>query len=163
LNRVHEALGEFAEAARLNPTYPWPHFQMGKVLLMQGRDPEAVKELSEALRLEPDNVQFLAYTARVLAADENPQVRDGQTALRYAARANSLADGPQLVVLDALGMACAETGDFTNAQAIAQTALEFATAAKMNNLEPLRQRLEHYQNHQPWRESFLFTNAPVKP
>jgi hypothetical protein len=59
-------------------------------------------------------------------------------------------------------MACAETGDFTNAQEVTQRAIDLATAAKMKKLEPLQQRLEFYKNHRPWRESFLSTNTPVK-
>ena len=65
-------------------------------------------------------------------------------------------------MLDVLGMACAETGDFTNAQTCAQNALDLATAAKMKDLADIQQRLQLYKNHQPWRESFLFTNLPAK-
>jgi cytochrome c-type biogenesis protein CcmH/NrfG len=135
---------------------------MGKVLLKQGRDAEAVGRLREALQIDPDNFQILAYTAQVLAADENPQIRDGKTALVYAIKANVLSDSTMPFVLDALGMAFAETGDFTNAQTCAQNALDLATAAQMKNTEQLRQRLELYKNRQPWRESFRFTNAPAK-
>jgi hypothetical protein len=66
------------------------------------------------------------------------------------------------MVFDILGMALAATGDFTNAQTCAQNALDVAAAAQMKNLGPLKSRLALYQNHQPWRESFLATNAPVK-
>ena len=162
LGRFDEAMNEFAEAARLDPGYPWSYFQMGRTLLGQGRDAGAIDEFRTALRIDPNNFQILAYVTCVLAADEKPEVRDGQTALMYAARANVLSDGTQPYVLDALGMACAETGDFTNAQEVAQRALDLATAAKMKKLEPLQQRLELYKNHQPWRESFLFTNTPGK-
>ena len=98
----------------------------------------------------------------MLAADENPQIRDGKTALVLAVKAKVLTDGAQPSALDALGMACAETGDFTNALEVTQRAFDLATAAKMKKLEPLQQRLELYKNHQPWRESFLSTNTPVK-
>ena len=155
-------MNEFTNAARLDPTYPWPHFEMGKALLKQGRDAEAMDQFHEALRIDPDNFQILAYTAHVLAADENPEIRDGKTALVLAAKANALTGGAQPFVLDALGMAFAETGDFTNALDVAQNALDLATAAKMKNLEAIQQRLQLYKNHQPWRESFLFTNAPAK-
>jgi hypothetical protein len=79
-----------------------------------------------------------------------------------AATANALTGGAQPFVLDALGMACAETGDFTNALEVTQRAMDLATAAKMSKLEPLQQRLQLYKNHQPWRESFLATNTPAK-
>ena len=120
-----------------------------------------IDQFSAALRIEPENFQILAYIAHVLAAIENPDVRDGKTALVLAAKANALTGGAQPAVLDALGMACAETGDFTNALDVTQRAFELATAAKLKNLEPLQQRLQLYQHHQPWRESFRTTNAPA--
>jgi len=162
LGRFDEALRQFKEAARLDPTYPWAHLEIGKVRLEQGRDAEAIDELRAALRIDPDNFQILAYTAHVLAADENPQIRDGRTALVLAVKAKVLTGEAQPYVLDALGMACAETGDYTNALEVTQRALDLAKAAKMKKLEPLQQRLELYKNHQPWRESFLATNAPTK-
>jgi tetratricopeptide (TPR) repeat protein len=162
LGRFDEAMGQFTEAVRLDPNYPAAHFDLGKLLLKQGRDAGAIDEFRAALRLDPDNFQILAYTAHVLAAHENPQIRDGKTALVLAIKAKVLTDGAQPFVLDALGMACAETGDFTNAQEITQRAMDLATAAQMKKLEPLQQRLQFYKNHQPWRESFLATNPPVK-
>ncbi|MGA3284306.1 MAG: tetratricopeptide repeat protein, partial [Verrucomicrobiota bacterium] len=131
LGRFSEAMDEFTNAAQLDPTYPWPHFEMGKTLLKQGRDAGAIDQFREALRINPDNFQILAYTAHVLAAAEDPQIRDGKTALVLAAKANALAGGAQPLVLDALGMACAETGDFTNALDATQKALDLATAAKI--------------------------------
>jgi tetratricopeptide (TPR) repeat protein len=162
LGRFDEALGQFAEAARLDPTYSWAHFQMGKVLLNQDRDAAAIGQFREALRLNPENYQILTYIAHVLAADENPGVRDGKTALALATKANVLTAGTQPLTLDALGMAFAETGDFTNAIEATQKAFDIATAAQMKKLEPLEQRLQLYKNHQPWRESFLATNAPAE-
>ena len=162
LGRFDEAMSQFKEAARLDSTYPWAHLEIGKMRLKQGCDAEAIDEFREALRIDPNNFQILAYTAHVLAADENPQIRDGKTALVLAIKAKVLTDGAQPYVLDALGMACAETGDFTNALEVTQRAIDLATAAKIKKLEPLQQRLELYKNHQPWRESFLATNTPVK-
>jgi protein O-mannosyl-transferase len=163
LGRFDEALRQFKEAARLDPAYPWAYLEIGKLRLKQGRDAEAIDEFRAALRIDPDNFQILAYTAHVLAADENPQIRDGRTALVLAIKAKLLTGETQPYVLDALGMACAETGDFTNALEEAQRALDLATAAKMKKLEPLQQRLELYKNHQPWRESFLATNLATNP
>ena len=159
LGEFSEATNEFAIAARLDAEYPWPHFETANVLLKTGRDAEAIGELRAALRIDPDNYQILTFTAHVLAADENSTVRDGTTALALALKANAHTGGGQPLVFDALGMAFAETGDFTNAIICAQNALDLATAAKLKKIEPIRQRLELYKNHQPWRESFLATNA----
>jgi Flp pilus assembly protein TadD len=161
LGRFDEAMNQFAEAARLAPTYPWPYFQMGNALLGQGRDAEAIAKFREALRIDPHNYQILAQVARVLAADEKPDVRDGQAALTYAIKANVLSDGTQPFVLDALGIACAEAGRFDDAQEVVKRAIKIAAAADMQkDVTAMQQRLRLYQNHQPWRESFLSTNAP---
>jgi tetratricopeptide (TPR) repeat protein len=162
LGKFDAATNEFAVAAQLDLENPWPHFETAKVLLKTGRDPEAVDELRAALRIAPDNFQILTFAAHVLAADENAALRDGATALTLAIKANVLTDGSQPLVLDALGMACAETGRFDDACEVTQKALTIATAAQMKKLEPLRQRLELYQNKQPWRESFRATNAPAE-
>ena len=154
---------QFAAAAQLDPAYPWAPFEAGKLYLKQGRDADAVSRFQEALRLAPDNFEILTLTARVLAADENPRVRDGKAAFALAARANALACGTRPLVLDALAMAYAEAGQFDDAQQAVQSALDLARAAQMTNDGPFLLRLELYKNRQPWRESFAATNAPARP
>jgi tetratricopeptide (TPR) repeat protein len=162
LGRFDEAMNAFTNAAQLDPVSPWPHFQMARVLLQQGRDAEAIAKLHEALRLDPDNISILAYTAHVLAANENPEFRDGKAAFAFATRANDLSGGTQPQALDALGMAEAELGRFAEAQAVTQKAFDLAHLAKMKNFEQLQQRLQLYQNRQPWRESFRATNPALE-
>jgi protein O-mannosyl-transferase len=161
LGKYGAALRELSVAEQLNPNYAAPHIETAKVFLRQGRDAEATGELRTALQLEPDNFEVLAYTAHILAANEDAAARDGRTALMLAVKANDLTGHTQPMVFDAMGMACAELGDFTNAQACAQNALDLATALQMQGLDALRQRLELYKNHRPWRESFRDTNAPA--
>jgi len=162
LGQTETALKEYAEAIRLDPASAAPHAGTAKVFFLQGHDAEAVDQLRAALRLEPDNIEILAAAAHYLAANENAAARDGRSALALAAKANALAGANQPIYFDVLGMACAEIGDFTNALACAQSALDLANAAQLKNTGQIRQRLELYKNHQPWRESFRATNAPEK-
>jgi tetratricopeptide (TPR) repeat protein len=162
LGKPDEALVEFAQAARLDPHYVAPYLGSSKALLLLGRDGEAISQLQTALRIDPDNFEILAYTAHVLAANEGPGIRDGQTALALALRSNKLSGGIQPMVLDILAMAYAETGDFTNAVTCAQNAVELASQANLKSTEAIRQRLELYKHGQPWRESFAATNLPAK-
>ena len=151
------ATNEFSRAMRLSPADPSPLVEWGKALLQQGRDAEALNELHRALQLDPDNFQTLAFTAHVLAADEHPAVRDGSSALAFAQKASALTGGAQPLVEDVLGMAQAETGQFSDAQNTVSNAIQLATAAGMKpeTIAGMQKRLELYQKHQPWRESFL--------
>ena len=162
LNRFDEALKEFSEAGKLNPNLAAPHLEAAKILFKTGRDAEGLGEFHAALQIEPDNYQTLATTAHYLAANENAAARDGKGALVLALKANDLSGHVQPMVFDILGMALAENGDFTNAVICAQSALDLANAAQMQNTGQLQTRLELYKNKQPWRESFRATNAPVK-
>ena len=101
---------------------------MAKIYLQQNRDTNALAELRAALRIDPNNIEILTFTAQVLAASENPATRDGRIAFTLAAKANLLTSGRRPPVLDVLGMACAELGKFDEAQMSAQSALEVANA-----------------------------------
>jgi len=159
LGRFDEAMEHYAEAARLDPADWRAPYLRGKALLKQGRDMEAIPYFRQAMQIEPDNLQVLIYLAQVLASDENPKVRDGHTAFVLASKANALTGGAQPAMLDALGMACAELGHFDDAQKAAQEALNLTKASGMtNDAAVVQQRLQLYQNHQPFRQSF--TNAP---
>ena len=163
LQRFDEAAQYFRHAAELRPADARPHYELGKSLLKQGRDAAAIEEFRTALQRDPENIQILAFTARVLAANENAAGRDGRAALDFAARANDLTGGGLPMVLDALGMAYAENGNFTNAQACAQSVLDLAAQASMKDTGAVQLRLDLYKIQRPWRESFRATNGPVKP
>jgi len=97
----------------------------------------------------------LIYTARVLAADENPKARNGAEALACAIKATSLAGAAQPVVLDTLAMAFAEAGRFDEALKNEQQAIDLDRAnGQKEDAATMQQRLSLYQKHQPWRESF---------
>ncbi len=159
LGRFDEAMKHYAEAAQLDPADWHAPYLMGKALLKQARDAEAIPYFRNALTLNPNNLPMLVFLAQVLASDENPQVRDGQTAFALASKANALTGGVQPVMLDTLAMAYAELGHFAAAQNAAQEALKLDTAYNAtNDLPDIRQRIELYKNHQPFRQSFLATN-----
>ena len=159
LGRFDEAMEHYAAAAQLDPAGWRAPYLTGKALLKQGRDREAIPYFRQALKIDPDNLQVLIYLAQVLASDENPNVRDGRAALALASTANALTGGTQPAMLDVLAMACAEQGHFDDAQKAAQEALDLTKASGMTNAAAVvQQRLQLYQNHQPFRRSF--TNAP---
>jgi tetratricopeptide (TPR) repeat protein len=162
LGNPDAAFKEFAEAERLDAHFALPHIETAKVLFQQGKDTKAVDELWVAARIDPYNPDVLSAVAHYLAANQNAAARDGPNALALALKADELTHSRQSSVFDILGMAFAETGDFSNAVTSAQNALDLAVTAKLKNTESILQRLELYKSHQAWRESFNTTNAPVK-
>jgi tetratricopeptide (TPR) repeat protein len=161
LGQVDEALDQYAEAARLASDDPRPYYLMGKARLRQGQSAEAIARFRDALRRDPNDVQTLAYLARVLAADENSSVRNGPEAVAVAQRANELTGGEQAFLLDTLAMAYAEAGRFNDATATIQKAIDLATAAgDKEAVVDMQPRLRAFQAGKPYRENF--TNVPIR-
>lgn len=163
MGRFDEAMREYTEAARLTPEDPRPYYLMGKASLHHGQSSEAIKHFRDALQLEPNNFETMTWLARVLAADENSDMRNATEAVSLAERANELTGGEQPFVLDTLAMAYAEAGRFPDAQAVGQKAIDLATAAgSQKTLPEMQQRLQLYQTGKPYREDFRQSPTPSK-
>jgi tetratricopeptide (TPR) repeat protein len=155
LNQFDEALEQFSQAAQLDADDAEPRFQAGKTLLKLGRDTAAMPYFLEALKMDPNNFQMLIYVASILAADENPQVRNGNEALALAEKANQLTRNSQSIGLDTLAMALAETRNFNEAAQTETQAIQLAKIAdQKDGTSLMEQKLQLYKNHQPYRESF---------
>jgi tetratricopeptide (TPR) repeat protein len=155
MGRFDDAMSEYTKAAQLDPDDPRSYYLMGKACLRHGQSAEAVKHFREALQHRPNDFETLTWLARVLAADQNPAVRNGVEAISLAERAAHLAGGAQPFVLDTLAMAYAEAGRFNDAQAAAQKAIQAATALGAQKTVPeMQERLQLYQTGQPYREDF---------
>lgn len=155
LGRENEATNEFLAAIQLNPQYAAPYFQLGEIHLQAGNDSQAISYFHQALQLDPGNVQMLIRLARVLASDQDASFRNAAEATTLANQAHALAPGPQPVVLDTLAMAFAGAGRFDDAVQTQKEAIRQADAVGQKDDAPaMQQRLELYQKHEPWRESF---------
>ena len=160
LGRFPDALREYEAAAQLEPGDSHPYYLMGKAYLRHGEVTEAVAKFQEALRRHPDDFQALTYLARIFAASEDSQIRNGTRAVTFAEQANSLTQSTQPFVLGTLAMSYAEAGRFRDAQQTIHTALQVAAAAGQD-LSELQAQSRRYESNQTWRESF--TNAPPPP
>jgi Flp pilus assembly protein TadD len=153
VGRFDDAQRHLREAMRLAPGDPRPRALLARAELLRGDPVAAVTHLREALLRGPDEVRTLTQLARLLAASDQPQVRNGAEALALATRANELTGGEIPFVLDTLAMACAETGQFDAARQFLQQALAGATAEQdAAAVEAMRARLRLYDARQPFRE-----------
>jgi protein O-mannosyl-transferase len=160
IGRLDQAMQQYTEAARLDPKDAHAHYLTGKLLLREGRDSEATPQFRLAAQFAPNDFQMLAYMARVLASDENPQIRDGNAAFILASKANALTDGVQPAMLDTLAMTYAELGRFDDARQAEQDAITLANKYSFkDDADAMNERLQLYKNGQPYRESY--TNATV--
>jgi tetratricopeptide (TPR) repeat protein len=153
LRRFDEAMKEYEEASRLAPGDPRPFYLMGKAWLRRGDSAKAIAQFQTALEHNPNDFQSLTYLARVLASDENPQIRDGQRAIAVAERANAMTLGRQPFVLGSLAMAYAEVGRFDDARRSARTASLFVPT-NTETFSNLQLQLRLYESNRPYRENF---------
>ena len=155
LGQFDEAMAQYHEAARLAPEDSRPHYLMGKAQLRQGRSAGAVAHFRDALRLNANDVQVLTWLARVLAADEKVEVRNGAEAVALAEPAKDLTEAKNPFVLDTLALAYAEAGRFSDAARTVQEAINISNAANdADAVTAMRARLQLYQSNKPYREAF---------
>jgi tetratricopeptide (TPR) repeat protein len=148
-----EAASQFSEAVRLAPQ-PENYFNLGVTLSLQGLRNEAAQRFRDTLQHAPDHVGALNELAWLLATSPEPELRDGQEAVRNAARAAQLTGNKQPMVLGTLAAAYAESGQFEEAAKTARTARDLAEAAGMKAVAEKNSELaELYAKGKPYRQS----------
>jgi hypothetical protein len=79
-------LAALSEAARRTPASARAHYELGAALVREGKLAEGAAQLSEALRLDPDDAWTLADLATLKATAADPEVRDPMEAVWLAER-----------------------------------------------------------------------------
>ncbi len=128
--QANKAIALFNKAVQIEPDSAEAHYNLGIQLLQVGRLSEAVPHLQKVLELNPGDVQThsrLASAAWMLATSPNSSTRNGTKAVALARQLNELSGGEDPSVLGTLAAAYAETGDYSNAVAAAQQALQVAS------------------------------------
>jgi Flp pilus assembly protein TadD len=150
--KLPQATACYRQAVALKPEHAPYHCNLALALQEAGRTEEADTEFRRALRIDP-RWPFLAnQTAWKLATAEEPQLRDGFTALRLAKQCCRVAGDGHPVPLDTLAAAYAEVGSFDQAVEVAQRAAQLADSRGQNDLAgQIRERSRLYEKRQPFR------------
>jgi spermidine synthase len=150
------------EALRLRPEQPEFHYKLGNALMQTGRPAEATSQYETALRLRPNFLEAEVNLAWILASSPEASLRDGAKAVRLAAHSDQLAGGKNPKVLGTLAAAYAEAGQFGQAIATVQRALQADGADPRSPVSGmLRQALALYQSGAPLRDPQLQPEAGV--
>ena len=135
-NDLDGAMEHFQTALKLKPDDPLVHEGLADVLWRQGKFREAVEHRKQQVALQPQNT---AMTIKVVARTHQ------RPAPRGPLRSGRLGDRPPLVrgdrrykdilALDVLAAAYAETGDFAQAEATVRKAMETPLGQTPNNAD----------------------------
>ena len=135
--QVDAAVPELERTLEMNPSFPSGEEALAQAYGLERKDGPALAHYRKALEEDPGSVNALVGAARILASTQDAKLRNGAEAVKLAARANELAGGKDPAVLDTLGAAYAEAGDFARALAAGQRALELAKAQQNGALEQM--------------------------
>lgn len=154
LGQTRQAIQSYREVLRLRPNTPEAHFNLAKALSATGDVAESLKHAGEAARQRPDWPDPLNFSAWILATHPNEAVRDGEAAVRLARRAVQLSRGRNAAFVDTLSAAFAEAGDFKNAVAAAEKAIEIHREGEDPvSAEHTRKMLELFKQEKPCRDA----------
>jgi len=157
--KVREAIEQCQQAVQLKPDFAEAHFTLGSALEQAGRVQEAIKHYEEVLRIKPDSIEAQNNLAWLLATHAP---RDGGNPVRglgLAQRVCELTGNRAAPYLDTLAAAYAATGQFSNAVATAEKAIDLSRAARQPQIvKEIEPRLQLYRSGRAYRESVGVTS-----
>lgn len=145
-----EAASHYREVVERLPGDEDARLGLAYVLLLAERDAAARRGLEEALRALPDSARLRHLMARVLAASDDGEVRDGDRALALALALYENERRPEHA--ETVAMALAELGRFDEAVEWQKRSIgEAESSGEGRRVPALRRRLELYEKGEPCR------------
>ena len=122
--KYDEAAADCRKAAELSPYLNGALARAGLALIDKGDYAAADKELETCVQRQPDNSTALWCLAHLRSTCPEAKYRNAAAALKHAKKACELTQNNDPFALSALGEAYAESGDFTQAVASSQKAID---------------------------------------
>jgi tetratricopeptide (TPR) repeat protein len=152
--RLQDAMGHWEQAVLLNPDYAEAHYNLAVVLLRQGNVREAVRQYEQVMRIKPDSAEVENNLAWLLATSTPADGGDPVRAVALAQHACELTGNRVAGHVDTLAAAYAAAGQFSEAIATAQKAIELTRSAGQPELvREIEARLQLYRDGRPYRQS----------
>jgi tetratricopeptide (TPR) repeat protein len=131
-----QAVEYFRKALAIEPNHAEGHYDLAKALsrMSGAHKDEPIRELREAIRIQPLHSQALTHLAWIRATDPDSRNRNGKEAVALAERACEITRNRELLPLASLAVAYAEAGQFDRALQVAgqgeQAAIEQGDAKR---------------------------------
>ncbi len=151
LGEVDKAAADFSKAVEIDPKNASAFTDLGSAFLARKEYAKAIQDFSNAIDLDPGYALAYSNLAWILSTCPDKNLRDGQQAVEYAAKACVL-DGRMAYYLGSWAAALAEAGRFDEAVECQQKALDSAAGYSEQDKTKARQRLELYQGGKPYRD-----------
>ncbi len=151
LNQQQDARAAFEKAVELAPEFADAYANRAFSACHAGEFALAIKDYEQALKLIPNQPEFLNDYAWLLATCRDEAVANGKQAVELSQQACSLLPAPDPAFLDTLAAAQARSGDFDAAFKTATQALELmGKDAAVGDVDARRQL---YAKQQPYIEA----------
>ncbi|HTR40254.1 MAG TPA: tetratricopeptide repeat protein [Pseudomonadales bacterium] len=154
--QTDKALQQLQEAFKLSPKSTMVCDNIGFLFLRTGQINEAAAQFEKTLEMDPNDLDACHYLARILATSPEAGMRKGPRAIELARKANELSGGKDPDIVNTLSAAYANAGQFPDAIATAQLALQQAAGSGDNvTVNQLQAEIALYRENLPVRDSSL--------
>lgn len=150
--KLKPAMEAFTKAIELKPDYAEAYRSLGFGMKRLGRARESIEYLREALRLRPNSVDVARELSWTLSTHADAAIRNGSVALALAQTLCEYSANRDAGDLEILAAAYAELGQFDQAIAAQEQALELERQhGSVSAVRRIEERLRMYKIHQPFR------------
>ncbi|GAG50203.1 unnamed protein product, partial [marine sediment metagenome] len=157
-NKATEAAAQYERLVELKPEHLGARYRLGFLRQREGKPGQAAEQYRKVLEHTPNNLAVANSLAWILATSDDPQLRNANEALDWARKCAKATDHKQVGILLTLAAACAEAGQFEEAQKWQAKAIQLAPAAAQKELQSV---LELYKASKPYREKKDAQPAPA--
>jgi len=159
--KLDEAIAGYENKLKANPQDFETHNKLGGLLVSKGQLAQAISyyrqaisHYRQAVAIDPNYAEGYNNLAWILASTGDPNLQNAQEAVVLAERAMELTGGKNGSFLDTLSVAYAAAGQFDQALATAQKALEQARQGHDEQLaREIQGRMELFTQKKPYLQS----------
>ena len=147
-----EAEKHFRKMIRIQPDNASGYYNLGAALLQMREKSPAIKYFEKCLEIDPEHTDAMNRLAWLFATSPNPDLRNGNKALKLSEKACELTNYENPLYLDTLAASFAEAGNFSEAVNTAKKALRISESMNMEIFcKDIQSRIDLFQSSKPFR------------